>query len=291
MALQKACMAPPFDFRVADEYSDNLAMKKERQPDFSIAAAQWQALRHALVSRGVEVEIAPRAEGLADYVFYANAGLPLPWENAFIVSNFLQAPRRPESRHIKEFFKHSRVIFELEPEEKFEGQGDAFFWGEDHEVLFIGYGIRTNLVGAKAVKAIVQQLNPKCRVEFLEMRYAVIAGERGLISFYHRDMCLMPLRSRGKFLIYPESFTLRALSCLKRYGELIIASPQQAYNFMLNGLEISEKSIIIPWADLFGRVPFGCVLFGELGYKDICIVPTTQYHLSGGGPKCLVLEL
>lgn len=274
-------MGDPKHFRISYELDTNDAMDVSRQPGFPLAHREWEYLRSTFMSRGVSVTTLPAAPDLPDFTFVANAGLALPWENAFILSNFHHSERNRELSHLRRQLQQRFEIFELLPWETFEGEGDAFFWSDS--VLFIGYGIRTNFKGALAVERIVRRFRPKIQIEFLEMRLVRGVGPNGKMSFYHRDMCLAPMPLRSAFLYYPPSFIRTVPAILQKYGLVRSVTEEQLHRFVANAVEISTDAVVLPWKDektdkLFRE---------DLGYRDVVVCPTTQFHLSGGGPACL----
>lgn len=283
MRLKSGIMAYPDHFGIEYELDTNLSMDKNRQPDKMLTMNQWNNLRNTLTECGVEILTLPSAgPGIPDFTFVANAGLLIPGTNVFILSNFHHEERMLEIPHLKHWLQNYFDLRELAPDEKSEGAGDAFFW--HNNVFFIGFGIRTNLKGAQAVAKIVHEVDPRIVPEFLPMKFWVEDGERGKVSFYHRDMVLLPMYSKKRFLVYPYSFELNVLRTLERYGRVTLATKEQAYNFVCNGIEIDENTIILPWADEYTLEQFK----KEFGYKNIIICPTGEFQKSGGGPQCLL---
>lgn len=287
MRLKSGVMAYPDDFEILHELDTNLSMDKNRQPDKMLTMNQWNNLRNTLTECGVEIFLTlPSAgPGVPDFTFVANAGLLIPGTKVFILSNFHHEERMREIPHLKHWLKNYFELIELAPDEKHEGAGDDFLWHGN--VLFLGHGIRTNLRGAQAVAKIAHDGDSRITPEFLPMKFWVDDGERDKISFYHRDMVLLPMYSKKRFLVYPYSFELGALRILERYGKVALATKEQAYNFVCNGIEINEDTIILPWADEYTMKQFK----EEFGYKNVLICPTSEFQKSGGGPQCLFLKI
>lgn len=286
MHIQCGIMAEPDHFEVLHEFKTNLSMDKSRQPDKVRAKKQWENVKNVLQDCGVEIITFPSAgPGISDFTFVANAGLAIPGTDIFIVSNFYHKERAPEIPHIKRLLKNRFEILELASDEKFEGAGDAFFWERD--VLFIAHGVRTNEKGAGAVKRLVQKITPRIKVELLPMKFWVEDGKRKKVSFYHRDMCLLPMRNKRTFLVYTLCFEQEAIHALNKYGELVTATKNQAYNFVCNGIEVDGDTVLLPWTDDYTLRQFS----QDFGYRTIHVCPTTEFWLSGGGPQCLFLEI
>ena len=283
MSIQRGMMASPDHFGIEYELDTNLSMRKERQPDKTLAMDQWSRFRNTLTRYGVEILTLPSAgPGIPDFTFLQNAGELIQGTKVFILSNFHHKERMREIPHLKRWLKNHFNLRELAPDEKFEGGGDALFW--HNNVLFLGYGIRTNLKGAQAVARIAHEVDPRIIPEFLPMKFWVEKGKRGKVSFYHRDMAFLPLYDKKTFLIYPYCFSLDALRLLERYGNVVFATKDQAYNFVCNSVEVDQDTVILPWADEYTQNQFR----NGFGYKNIEICPVSEFLLSGGGLQCLL---
>jgi len=276
-------MAPPDYFSVDYELSTNPLMKISTQPHKTVALSQWRTLKRTLEEKNVRIHVCPSPQGLPDFTFLANAGLPLPWENTFILSNFYHPERRKESPHHSAFFRNHFIVYELSSDAFFEGQGDAFFW--DENTLFICCGIRTNQKGVTEVTNIIRRIRPIARVIPLQMQPNRGTYNGSLMSFYHGDMCLMPLRRTRAFFVYPRPFIPSVLETLARYGTVIHATKREAHHFSCNGCEIAPDNVLT--AHTNNRMDH---LFKSMGYR-ITVPVTREFWLSGGGPKCLILEL
>ncbi len=121
-------MCPPDHFAI--EYEINPWMNVRVGSDAGLAFQQWTALRKALESLGVSVDLIEPVRGLPDLVFTANAGLV--FRNLFIVSRFRYGVRQGEAPCF-ESWAQSRgfQVVELPPGYNFEGAGDALFCGRE----------------------------------------------------------------------------------------------------------------------------------------------------------------
>ena len=282
----RVAMCRPDYFRIDYELSTNPLMNKNRQPEQALAMTQWFELYRTLTNCGVAITEMPPREGLPDLTFMANAGLPLPGKNVFILSRFYHPERRGESELHKNFFSREMRSVELHrySDAFFEGQGDAFFWNDRR--IFIGYGIRTTYRGIVAVSDITYEENRAASIIPLPMNRVDERTCLGDMTFYHLDMCLLPLRKAKKFFLYAPCFRPEALRRLKERGDVILATTEQAHRFVCNGIELPDQStVIVPWADTATRKQFA-----DMGY-ELVVCPTGEFHVSGGGPKCLVLEI
>ena len=133
----------------------------------------------------------PSCPGLPDLIFVANAGLR--YRDAFIFSHFFHEERRKEFLHHFDFFGKllkGHTTYVLPENCYFEGQGDAV-WLDDKR-LVIGYGIRTNFSGVKAVETLLKKHYPEIEVYPIAMRPQS--------TFYHLDTCLCYLPKAKAFL-------------------------------------------------------------------------------------------
>jgi len=276
-------MAPPDYFSIDYELSTNPLMRLSTQPHKTVALSQWRTLKRSLEEKNVRVHVCPSPPDLPDFTFFANAGLPLPWEHGLILSNFYHPERRKESPHHSAFFRNHFTVYELPPDAFFEGQGDAFFW--DENTLFICCGIRTNQKGVTEVTNIIRRIRPTVRVIPLAMQPNRGTYNGNVMSFYHGDMCLMPLRRANTFFVYPRPFIPSVLETLARYGTVIHTTKREAHHFSCNGCEIAHDNVLT--AHKNNRMYH---LFKSMGYH-ITVPVTQEFWLSGGGPKCLILEL
>ena len=72
---------------------------------------------------------------------------------------------------------------------------------------------------------------------------------------------------------------------MENWGEVIPVSSEQADNFVCNGIEIARDLAVLPWIDYTTKLRLR-----HSGYEAVSS-SVSQFLLSGGGPKCLVLEL
>lgn len=283
-------MCRPKYFDVKDEYSTNRWMRKNNRPNKELANEQWERLYLACFNAGMTIDLIPPRLGLYDLTFSANAGIR--FGNRFIVSNYFEKPRRPESKINERFF--SRVCgFDtcllpkkvLSHKIYFEGQGDAV-WLKENELL-VGYGVRTNNWG---VVEVGQACLPLRNAIGLTVIPLLMLAKRDYLEnekiFYHLDTCLMYLRNAGAFLVYPKAFPPESMAKLARLGEIITVTKEQAENFVCNGIEADEKTLFLPWVD----EPLRRIL-GDVGYTNIQTFPMSEFMKSGGAVKCLILEL
>ena len=278
-------MCPPTFFDVQYELNTNRWMDTAIKPDRNLAARQWLELFTAFLRLGLKVHLIPPQPGLPDMTFAANAGLQIPGGKGAIISNYFHQERRPENIFVYDFFRNlfsPDSIWQLSSGRYFEGQGDAI-WLDERRVV-IGYGVRTNLAGIVEVKKILKRYDPKIQVIPIAMRSVEEVNEDEKI-FYHLDTCLSYLPGVNTFLIYEGAFHQSALRALKRLGNLIGVTYDEASEFFCNGLVVEDKTIFVPWLSAYLRL-----ILENLGYAA-CVFPMSEFIKSGGAVKCLVMEI
>lgn len=278
-------MCGPECFDVAYELSTNRWMNKKVKPWKDAAYQQWFRLFGQCVETagfGMIKIMRPKPK-LPDMVFVANAGLV--YQDIFIASNFFHKERRPESEHYENFFRNhfNQKVCLLPKDAYFEGQGDAV-WLDDHRLL-IGYGVRTNLEGVKAVEKILKSVNPDIEVIPLEMRGVKDYKPREKI-FYHLDTCLMYLRSAKSFLTYLRPFIENAAERLVGLGEIIPVRRDEAEEFICNGIEVNQTTLFLPWVN----DPIRNAL-ADFGYTKVKTFQMSEFMKAGGAVKCLIFEM
>lgn len=262
--MTKFLMCPPNYFDVEYEINPWMDMKKKINKD--LALAQWQDLYELYEDLGVKVYLIKPREGLPDMVFTANVGMAI--EDKVVLSNFRYSERRGERQHFKEWFeRHGYTILELPPEIKFESSGAISFYGER---FLIDYGFRTSEV---AVEEIEKLLNVK-----------VIALKLVNSHFYHLDLCFTPLDTRTA-LYFPPAFSPKGVKVIKSIVEQPIAiTVYDAMHFGCNIVVIDDIVVVNEGCKtLHGKLE-------EIGY-EVMEVNLSEFHKSGGGARCLTLEI
>lgn len=263
-SMKKVLLCPPIFYDI--EYEINPWMDVQNKVNKERVWEEYEALKNAYKSLGVDVlEITP-VEGLPDMVYAANIGFPLG--NKFVVSNFRYDQRRKESNFAKIFFENLGFkVINLPKNIYFEGQGDLLTVGGKY---FIGWGRRSS---RQAKDVLNKKLGIKC-VDF-ELRNPY---------FYHLDMSLGPLDSKTA-LINSRSFTKEGLSKLQHEFSNIIETTEEDNKFIACNLVTFNKTVIIAKgiSDKLKRE------IEKYGFK-VCEIPMEEYIKGGGGIKCLTLE-
>ena len=256
-------MSPPRYFNIS--YEINPWMKLENQVDTQLAEKQWQALCETYQKElGWRVELIEPQPNLPDMVFTANGGLCLG-EKA-LVANFRHFDRQPESAFFKSWFEE-RFAEVKKPRYNFEGEGDGLLWGDR---LLLGYPWRSDQAAHAEIADYFQK--------------EVISLQLTDARFYHLDTCLTPLNEKT-IALYPPAFSSESLRLLKDRGaEIIEASKADALAYGLNAC-CDEKNIVIPEA--------AKTLIEIYKARGLQVWPLamSEFKKSGGGVKCLTLEL
>ncbi|MEE9259193.1 MAG: arginine deiminase-related protein [Nitrospinaceae bacterium] len=233
------------------------------------ARREWSEFYKSVKQR-TQVELIPARPNVPDLVFTANSGLQRG--NRVIPSRFRHRERRAEEPLFTEWFRSAGYeVLEMDDSIFFEGAGDALFQ-PDHDVLWAGYGFRTDREAHDFIAA-------KLKVRVLSLR---LIDRR----FYHLDTCFCPLPN-NRILYYPEAFDEESLKLIEEHTlskNRILVSTEDAFNFACNALVI-ENVLFMNHASA-GL----CNRLERLGYM-VSIHPVTEFLKAGGANKCLTLHL
>ncbi|MGC1181666.1 dimethylarginine dimethylaminohydrolase family protein [Legionella sp.] len=229
---------------------------------------QWQSLYETILNLDTQVKLIEPIHGLPDMVFTANAGLI--YQNQVWISSFKNIERQSESNYFKSWFeKEGFEIINTKPEiiqpPTFEGAGDALFF---NNYLAVGYGFRSDL--SSYDQPFFKQFN-------------LIFCELIDPYFYHLDTCFCPLNS-SLALWYPHAFSQKSQEMMRKMGELIPVTEDEAKHFACNAVVIGND-IIIP-----ARCPKTFKLLEEYGF-NVHECEMGEYIKSGGACKCLTLMI
>jgi lysine-ketoglutarate reductase/saccharopine dehydrogenase-like protein (TIGR00300 family) len=237
--------------------------------DHRASKEQWNRLR-AIVAPLAKVDVIEPVSGLPDMTFAANGGLI--YEEVFVPARYRFPQRQPEAPHFAQWFRERRYrIAELGGEVTFEGEGDALVQ-PGRPLLWGGYGHRTSLAAYRGLAEIFD-------VEIVPLR---LIDER----FYHLDTCLCPL-PEDRLLYYPGAFDAESLEIIRRRipaGQRFEVGATDALNFACNALVLDRAFIANFISNELGN------RLASWGY-EATVCPLSQFMLSGGSAKCLVLHL
>lgn len=249
------------------EYEINPWMHTDNQTSRDEAQSQWQAIYNVYTQKlGWEVVLIDPVEGLPDMVFTANGGLC--YQDKAVLPNFRQVDRQAETEKFKQWFSANGYQELYMPKYNFEGEGDAFVWRGQY--LLIGYPWRTDKASHSEV-ADYFGLKP-ISLQLTDAR------------FYHLDTALTII-GNDTIAVYPKAFTEESLNQLRGLvPDLIEANDEDAVAYGLNAMSDGHNVVLAEGADH---------LVGEYQKRGFTVFPTpiSEFQKSGGGVKCLTLEL
>jgi len=257
-------MCPPTYFDI--EYEINQWMDTSNPVDHQKAAKQWRQLHQIYTEQlGWDVQIMDPAKGLPDMVFTANGGLVL--EDRVVLANFRYPQSQPETAEFRKWFEEAGYKDIFLPKHLFEGEGDAFVW---HDRLFAGYPFRSEVKAHHEV------------AEFLGLK--PISLEQIDPRFYHLDTALTFIND-DTAAIYPKVFSDKTLKTLRGLiPNIIEATEEDALVYGLNAITDGQSIVL-------SDHPRG--LMAEYAKRGMQVynVPMSEFQKSGGGVKCLTLDL
>ena len=255
-------MCPPDHFSI--EYEINPWMKTSDQVDPAAAAKEWQSLAYIYRSLKFEVETIKPAAGLPDMVFTANGGLVIGGK--VMLPRFKYPERQPETGQFKDWFEAAGFEVKL-PRHDFEGEGDALVCGD---LIMAGWGFRSDPAAHAELDTYFDE--------------TVVSLHLTDDRFYHLDTALAVL-DHSTIAYYPGAFDANS----RRQLELLIprtikATEAEAEGFGLNLVSDGHNVVMSDRAQTLAKQ------IEALGYK-VHTTPIKEFQKSGGGVKCLTLEL
>ena len=257
-------MCPPTYFDI--EYEINPWMDTDNQVDPELAKKQWQKLYSIYTEQlGWDVQLIDPIDHLPDMVFTANGALVVDGKVA--LPSFRQPDRQPETEHFEKWFRDAGYSEFLRPKYNFEGEGDALPW---NDLIFAGYPWRSD-------KPSHAELG-----EFFGHR--VISIQLADARFYHLDTCLT-IVDNETVALYPSAFTADSLKIIHdTVPHVIEATDEDALVYGLNAMS-DGRTIVVP------EGAHGLIRHYKEKGLDVIETPISEFQKSGGGVKCLTLEL
>jgi N-dimethylarginine dimethylaminohydrolase len=248
------------------EYEINVWMHQDIQVAESTSHEQWRRLRDIYTHRlGWKVELAPPRPGLPDMVFATDCCLML--DGKALLSSFRHAERRAETAHFAEWFEENGYTRLRQARHVFEGGGDTLVCGEK---LLAGYGFRSDA-----------RSHDEMREYF---KREVVSLQLVDPRFYHLDTCLAVLDNEtvAVYLRALDAASQRRLRAA--VPNVVEATLEEAQGFGLNA--VSDGRTVVT-SDASGSLldKFRAAGFGVIG------TPILEFRKSGGGVKCLTLDL
>ena len=259
---KRLLMARPDFFRI--DYEINPWMNINNQVEADQANQQWQAIKNIYDQLGWTVKLIDPDPDWPDLVFTANGGLVIGQKA--LVSNFRHPDRRGETSLFADWFR-SRGLVTSQARYDFEGEGDALVWGD---LILAGYPWRSDAAAHPGLARLFDR--------------EVISLQLTDARFYHLDTCLTPI-DKQTIAAYKPAFSPQSWQQLKdRAQTLIEVEPSDAKNYGLNALSDGQNIVLASEAE--GLVD----LYRSRG-MTVWPTPISEFKKSGGGVKCLTLEL
>lgn len=241
-------------------------MHTDNQVNTELAKQQWQQLYDIYTQKlGWNVLLIDPIEGLPDMVFTANGGLVI--DDKVALPTFRAPDRQPETPHFKDWFEQQGIKEFLTPKYDFEGEGDALVW---NDTVFAGYPWRSD-------KPVHQEL-----AKFFDKR--IISLQLADARFYHLDTCLSIVR-QDTVAVWPKAFNEESLATIRASVPTVLeASDEDALAYGLNAMSDGQNIVLSDKAS---------GLIEQYRHRGMTVHPTpiSEFQKSGGGVKCLTLEL
>jgi N-dimethylarginine dimethylaminohydrolase len=234
------------------------------------AQRQWSSLQNRIIDLGGHIEVMEPPSEWPDLVFTANGGVT--HKNKVVLSNFKHHERQGEKEYFRSWFKqHHYEVLELQDDMIFEGRGDCFVF---KHYLIGGYGKRSE---RRSIEKTAELLG----LEPIPIR---LQDDR----YYHLDTCLSIIGD-DLAIYYPPAHELNIVDLLAPTGltDLIPITAADAMGLGCNAITIGTTVLLPELANT--RHSFETAL-ARRGYT-IQAVPMSEFLKSGGGCRCLVLEL
>jgi len=257
-------MCPPTYFDI--EYEINAWMHEDNQVNQAEATKQWQALYDIYTKQlGWNVELAKPVEHLPDMVFATDCCIMI--DGKILLSNFRYPQRQPETAQFEQWFREHGYTELKRAKHKFEGGGDNLICGDK---ILAGHGFRSDPGAADELREYFGR-------EIISLR---------IINpyFYHLDTSLAVL-SDDTVAFYPGAIDEDSQKRLRAaIPNVIEATQKEANSFGLNAVSDGHNVIANNTSEsLLSK-------YKGAGF-EVHGTPIGEFQKSGGGVKCLTLEL
>ena len=256
------CQPTYFDI----EYEINVWMHQDDQPTGETAQQQWDKL-HAIYTDklGWEVELIAPVKGLPDMVFATDCCLKVG--DKILLSSFRYPERQPETVQFEKWFRDHGFTQLKKADNFFEGGGDNMLCGDK---IIAGHGFRS-------APETADEMREYFGLEVISLK---IIDPR----FYHLDTSLAVL-SPNTIAYYPGAIDETSRARLKAtIPNLIEATVEEAQGFGLNAVSDGHTVITSSESDSLLQK------YRDAGFEVIG-TPILEFRKSGGGVKCLTLDL
>lgn len=248
------------------EYEINPWMHQDEHIDDTAAQQQWQKLYDIYTKHlGWKVELATPVQHLPDMVFATDCCLMI--DGKILLSNFRHPERRPEAAYFERWFREHGYTAIRTASHFFEGGGDNLLCGD---IILAGHGFRSN---------------PEAADELREYFGRTVIPLRIVDPFfYHLDTSVAVL-SDDTVAFYPPALDKASQQRLRAaIPNVIEATLAEAKSFGLNA--VSDGRTIIT----SNESPSLLKKYEDAGFAVIG-TPILEFRKSGGGVKCMTLEL
>jgi N-dimethylarginine dimethylaminohydrolase len=262
--LKKILMTPADFFGI--EYEINAWMHEDNQVDHAVAQDQWQKLYDIYTKQlGWEVTLAKPVKHLPDMVFSTDCCLMIGGK--ILLSNFRYPERQPETAEFKKWFEANSFANMKQATHRFEGGGDNLLCGNK---ILAGHGFRSDPEAA-------DELHEYFGLEVVPLHIVDP-------FFYHLDTSLAVL-SDDTVAFYPAALDEESQATLRAaIPNVIEATLEEAQGFGLNA--VSDGKTIITSDESQSLLQ----KYRDAGFEVIG-TPILEFRKSGGGVKCMTLEL
>ncbi len=257
-------MCPPNYFDI--EYEINPWMHADNQPSGETAQQQWDKLyRIYTEDLSWEVLLIDPVKGLPDMVFATDCCLMI--DGKALLSSFRYPQRQPETSHFEQWFRDNGYTDLKQAENFFEGGGDMLVCGEK---ILAGYGFRSDIKSHDEMR------------EYFDRE--VVSLKIVDPNFYHLDTSLAVL-GNDTVAFYPGAIDAGSQKRLRQaVPNIIEATLEEARGFGLNA--VSDGKTVITSNESESLLQ----KYRDAGFETI-VTPILEFRKSGGGVKCLTLEL
>ncbi len=250
-------------------YKINPFMKKGEKIVNSLALKQHADLVQILKDCGAEVEFIEQQEGLIDMIFTANAGFV--YGDKFILPNFKNAERKPESQHYEKWAREKGYNVVTLPEDViFEGAADLA--KIDEQNYFMAFGdLRTNYAAVESLRGILTGVN------IIPVK---LVDER----FFHLDTCLRTLEDK-EIMYFEKAFDKESNKKIeKEASQRFTLTDFEAPAYICNSIKFGRELVA-------NKCP--SILESYLKYEKYAVkkVDISELRKGGGSARCMVLEI
>lgn len=261
---KKILMCPADFFDI--EYEINAWMHEDDQVDHAAALKQWQQLHDIYAKRlGWQVDLAAPVKHLPDMVFATDCCLMV--DGKILLSNFRYPQRQPETAQFEQWFRAHGYSNLKKAAHHFEGGGDNLLCGNK---ILAGHGFRSDPEAA-------DELRDYFGLEVIPLKIVDP-------FFYHLDTSLAVL-SGDTVAFYPGAIDGDSQKRLRAaIPNVIEATLEEAKSFGLNAVSDGRTVVASNASESLLQK------YRDAGFETIG-TPILEFRKSGGGVKCLTLEL